>query len=157
MFDIGWSELLVLGIVALIVIGPKDLPIVLRTVGRYAGIVKRQAAEFRAQFEEAIREAEIDGLKKDVEGFGRDIEGTVRDASRDVEKEFDDARRAIDAPREPDPDAHDENGIPVGGYANVTDESRASLPGAVDVPVAAEPQPATADLAGPGAGPGKTG
>lgn len=99
MFDIGWSELLVLGVVALIVIGPKDLPIVLRTIGRYAGIVKRQAAEFRAQFEEAIREAELDSLKKDVEGIGRDVETTVRDASRNVENQFEDAERSIEAAR----------------------------------------------------------
>ena len=65
MFDITSSKLLLLGIVALIVIGPKDLPVLLRTIGKYVGIIKRQAAEFRSQFEEAVRESELDQLKKD--------------------------------------------------------------------------------------------
>ena len=54
MFDITSSKLLILGIVALLVIGPKDLPALLRTIGKYVGIIKRQAAEFRAQFDEAM-------------------------------------------------------------------------------------------------------
>ena len=65
MFDITSSKLLILGIVALLVIGPKDLPALLRTIGKYMGIVKRHAADFRAQFEDAIRESELDQLKKD--------------------------------------------------------------------------------------------
>jgi sec-independent protein translocase protein TatB len=64
MFDITSSKLLILGIVALLVIGPKDLPALLRTIGKYMGIIKRHAADFRAQFEEAIRESELDQLKR---------------------------------------------------------------------------------------------
>ena len=64
MFDITSSKLLILGIVALLVIGPKDLPALLRTIGKYMGIIKRQAAEFRAQFDEAMRESELHELKK---------------------------------------------------------------------------------------------
>ena len=67
MFDITSSKLLILGIVALLVIGPKDLPALLRTIGKYMGIIKRHAADFRAQFDEAMRESELDELKKDVE------------------------------------------------------------------------------------------
>ena len=59
MFDFTSSKLLILGIVALLVIGPKDLPALLRTIGKYVGIIKRQAAEFRAQFDEAMRESEL--------------------------------------------------------------------------------------------------
>ena len=51
MFEIGWSELLILAIVTLIFVGPKELPVFLRTLGRYAGSIKRQAAEFRSQFD----------------------------------------------------------------------------------------------------------
>ena len=57
MFDITSSKLLILAIVALIVVGPKDLPILLRTIGKYLGIIRRHAAEFRGQFDEAMREA----------------------------------------------------------------------------------------------------
>lgn len=67
MFDIGWSELVVIGVVALIAIGPKELPGVLRTVGQYAGKLRRMASDFQGQFQEAMREAEMHDLKKQVE------------------------------------------------------------------------------------------
>jgi sec-independent protein translocase protein TatB len=64
MFDIGWSELLVIGVVALIAIGPKELPGVLRSVGHWMGKIRRMASEFQGQFQEAMREAEMSDLKK---------------------------------------------------------------------------------------------
>ncbi len=67
MFDIGWSELVVIGIVALIAIGPKELPGVLRAVGTYMGKIRRMASEFQGQFQEAMREAEMADLKKSVD------------------------------------------------------------------------------------------
>src|SRR4029078_7315330 len=67
MFDIGWSELVVIGIVALIAIVPKELPGVLRTVGAYMGKIRRMASEFQSQFHEAMREAEMADLKKSVD------------------------------------------------------------------------------------------
>src|SRR6476646_7100585 len=67
MFDIGWGELVVIGIVALIAIGPKELPTVLRTLGQYMGKVRRMASEFQGQFQEAMREAELVELKQQAE------------------------------------------------------------------------------------------
>ena len=64
MFDIGGGELVVIGIVALVAIGPKELPTVLRTVGRYMGKIRRMSSEFQGQFQEAMREAEMSDLKK---------------------------------------------------------------------------------------------
>ena len=64
MFDIGWSELVVIAVVALIAIGPKELPGVLRTMGQWIGKARRMAAEFQGQFNEAMREAEMADLKK---------------------------------------------------------------------------------------------
>src|SRR5215471_16970715 len=64
MFDIGWSELLVIAVVALIAIGPKELPGVLRNVGHWMGKIRRLAAEFQSQFQEAMREAEMADLKE---------------------------------------------------------------------------------------------
>ena len=64
MFDIGWSELVVIGVVALIAIGPKELPGVLRSVGQWVGKIKRMASDFQGQFQEAMREAEVADLKK---------------------------------------------------------------------------------------------
>ena len=64
MFDIGWSELVLIGVVALVAIGPKELPGVLRMVGQWMGKARRMASEFQGQFQEAMREAEMAELKK---------------------------------------------------------------------------------------------
>jgi sec-independent protein translocase protein TatB len=64
MFDIGWSEFLVIAVVALIAIGPKELPGVLRMIGQWMGKARKMAAEFQGQFNEAMREAEMADLKK---------------------------------------------------------------------------------------------
>jgi sec-independent protein translocase protein TatB len=74
-FDIGWGELVVIGVVALIAIGPKELPTVLRTLGQYMGKIKRMSAEFQSQFQEALREAELSDLKQ----HAQDIHSTVTD------------------------------------------------------------------------------
>jgi sec-independent protein translocase protein TatB len=67
MFDIGWTELLVIGVVALIAIGPKELPGALRAVGHWMGKIRRMASEFQDQFRDAMREAEVADLKKQVD------------------------------------------------------------------------------------------
>lgn len=64
MFDIGWSELLVIGVVAIVVVGPKDLPRLMRTFGSYTGRARRMAADFQRQFEEAVRDTEIEEVRK---------------------------------------------------------------------------------------------
>jgi sec-independent protein translocase protein TatB len=64
MFDIGWSELLVLAVVAIVVVGPKDLPKLMRSIGHYGGKLRRAAGDFQRQFEEAMRESEVDEVKK---------------------------------------------------------------------------------------------
>jgi len=67
MFDIGWGELLVIGVVALLVVGPKELPALLRTIGQGMTKLRRMASEFQGQFQEAMREAEIADLKKEAD------------------------------------------------------------------------------------------
>lgn len=71
MFDIGWSELVLIGVVALIVIGPKELPGMLRTVGGAIAKIRRMAGDFQSQFNEAMREAELDEARKAVEGVNQ--------------------------------------------------------------------------------------
>jgi sec-independent protein translocase protein TatB len=75
MFDIGWSEFVVIGVVALIVIGPKELPGVLRAIGHWTTKIRRMAGEFQSQFQEAMREAEMADLKKQVDGLGDAAKG----------------------------------------------------------------------------------
>ena len=67
MLDISWTEFLLIGVVALIVIGPKELPAVLRTLGQWTRKVRSMAADFQNQFQEAMREAEMADLKKDID------------------------------------------------------------------------------------------
>ncbi len=67
MFDVGWSELLLIGVVALIAIGPKELPGALRALGQWSGKIRRMASEFQDQFREAMREAEMADIKKDID------------------------------------------------------------------------------------------
>jgi sec-independent protein translocase protein TatB len=96
MFDVTSSKLLLLGIVILLVVGPKDLPLLLRTIGKYVGIIRRQAAEFRAQFEEAMRETELEQIKREVESIGREAEASIAEAQTTVEKEFSEAKADVD-------------------------------------------------------------
>jgi sec-independent protein translocase protein TatB len=73
MFDIGWSELLVIGVVAIIVVGPKELPRLMRTFGHYLGKVRHMAADFQHQFEEAVRDSEIDEAREAMQDFHAEV------------------------------------------------------------------------------------
>lgn len=64
MFDIGWTELLVIAVVLIVVVGPKDLPPMLRAFGKMTQRAKKVAGEFRAQFDEALREADLDEVRQ---------------------------------------------------------------------------------------------
>jgi sec-independent protein translocase protein TatB len=87
MFDISWSEFLLIGIVALIVIGPKELPTVMRTMGQWTRKIRSMAADFQNQFHEAMREAEMADLKKQVDDIAQGIKDydPLKDARADVE------------------------------------------------------------------------
>src|SRR3954471_23232164 len=95
MFDIGWAELVLIGIVALIAIGPKELPGALRTLGQWMGKIRRMASEFQGQFQEAMREAEIDQLKKDMDDMAAKAQNyahfdPIEDVRKDIEKSIGD-------------------------------------------------------------------
>ncbi len=97
MFDISWTEFLLIGVVALIVIGPKELPGVMRMLGQYTRKIRGMAADFQNQFHEAMREAEMADLKKEVddlaqgvtEGFTKlDPVKSVRESVESIGKDF---------------------------------------------------------------------
>lgn len=67
MLDVGWSELLVIAVILIVVVGPKDLPPMIRAFGKMTARLRRTAGEFRAQFDEALREAELDDLRQSVD------------------------------------------------------------------------------------------
>jgi Tat protein translocase TatB subunit len=163
MFDFTSSKLLILGIVALLVIGPKDLPALLRTIGKYVGIIKRQAAEFRAQFDEAMRESELAELRKSVESVQQETETAMRDAQSSVEKQLADAPLSVDEaiadakpaansdsyelPTGPGGDGGTAAGAPervgvLNGSTHPADTSTVTANEAVDGAAAGPPQPA---------------
>ena len=97
MFDIGWGELLLIGIVALIAIGPKELPGALRTLGQWMGKLRRMAAEFQGQFQEAMREAELADLKKQVDEMTTQAQSYANfDPVGDVRKELESTQQQIE-------------------------------------------------------------
>jgi len=97
MFDIGWSELVVIAVVALIAIGPKELPGVLRMVGQWMGKARKMAAEFQGQFQEAMREAEMADLKKSFDEVKEAATGfTGNNLMTSLEKDVSSALRIDD-------------------------------------------------------------
>lgn len=109
MFDVGWSEMVVIGVVALVVIGPKELPGVIRQVGKGVAKLRTMAGEFRAQFDEAMREAELHEVKQTFDDaaavataaanplatVGNEIRSAVEDAAGVTE--VGEAAKAIEA------------------------------------------------------------
>lgn len=111
MFDIGWSELVVVAVVALIAIGPKELPGVLRMVGQWIGKARRMASDFQGQFNEAMREAEMADIKKqfdEVTSAAKDMSPTnlLTSAVEDIEKsvKIDDETPQPTSPEPPTPE-----------------------------------------------------
>jgi sec-independent protein translocase protein TatB len=106
MVEIGWGKLILIGIVALLVIGPKELPAVLRTIGQWMTKLRRMAAEFQSQFQEAMREAELAELKKQVDEVSGKAQSYANiDPLSDVRREFETTQRqmesAVSAPPAP--------------------------------------------------------
>lgn len=66
MFDIGWTELLLVAVLAIIFVGPKDLPKVMRTIGQYTARMRKMAREFQQNFEDLARETELEELRKEM-------------------------------------------------------------------------------------------
>ena len=118
MFDFDATKLIVIGLIALLVIGPKELPGVLRQVGQYIAKMRRMAGEFQQQFSDAMRESELQDLKKDMQKMAEDAKVDLNyDMVRETEKEIRDAvdnagkptetasaLEAKNAPKNPTPD-----------------------------------------------------
>ena len=97
MFDIGWGKIVLIGIVALLVIGPKELPAVLRTLGQWMAKLRRMASEFQGQFQEAMREAEMTDLKKQVDEMTSEVQSYANfDPVSEVRKEFESTQQQIE-------------------------------------------------------------
>lgn len=100
---IGGLEILVIGLVALMVVGPKDLPVLMRKVGKFMARARAMANEFRSSFDEMARQSELDELRKEVEALrtsqmvplGAEAEAAFRDIRNDLNKPL------LDTPAQP--------------------------------------------------------
>jgi len=132
MFELDWGKLVIIGIVALIAIGPKELPTVLRTLGQYMAKIRRMAAEFQGQFQEAMREAEVADLKKQAD----DMTSSVSDIAN-----FDPmahAKKEMEAAFNPEPAKTAESSTETASVAH----EAPPLP-SIDVPMPEMPAPVT--------------
>ena len=125
MFDIGWSELLLIGVVALVVIGPKDLPKALKALGFWMRKARQISGEFRASLDQMVREAELDEVRQQVK------QATEIDLDKEFTKTVDPTGSLAEALRPPDFDL----------------DAPAEKPKAIEAPPPAEGAPA--DTASP--------
>ena len=113
MFDIGWTEITIILIVAIIVIGPKDLPRVLRTVGQWVGKAKAMTREFRGHVDDMIRDTELDEVKKQIESAGsfdaNDALEKAIDGDGEIKNAFDFSGDEFANPTDLDDPSYDED------------------------------------------------
>ena len=150
MFDFGWSELVIIAVVALIAIGPKELPGVLRMVGQWMAKARKMAGEFQGQFQEAMREAEMADLKKTFDevkdtatGFGSN------NVMTSLQKDVGDALKIDDIDKPAiDPPATSKIDAPEAQIPEVFTEADAHAAAAEPLAITREvsPQPAPQDI-----------
>ena len=142
MFDISWSEFLLIGIVALIVIGPKELPAVMRTLGQWTRKVRGMAAEFQNQFQEAMREAEMADLKKQVDDMAHDVTSVdpLKGVREDIESVGSDVQRSLSSTTE-------QSATEQSATEQTTTEQISASPVGETEPMLPLPVPASADAA----------
>lgn len=129
MFDIGWSEMLVVAVVALVVIGPKDLPAALRQAGKWVGALRKMAGDFQGQFNEALKEAELDDLRKELQDLKRTAQG-FSDPAQTVKHEI---RTAIES--KPSTDVQSASGA-----VELAAPDTVAMPRPADLPAPASPE-----------------
>jgi sec-independent protein translocase protein TatB len=132
MFDFAWSELAVIAVVALVVIGPKDLPRVMRTVGMWVNKARAIAREFQGSLDQMMREAELDEMRKQVE------QASNVNLAHAIERTVDPAGELQKSLEEPSPSA----------------PAAAALP---EPPLPAPPASPAPDASSPSAAPAKSG
>lgn len=139
--SLGFQEILLLGVLALVVVGPKDLPLMLRKLGRWTAKLRGMAQEFRTGFDELARQAELDELKKEVDALRRN--NVLNDLQNEISRPI--ALPPVEAPPAPPPPSS-------ASVVEADDEAppalaSAPLPADADITPAAEPAPRAAGSA----------
>jgi sec-independent protein translocase protein TatB len=150
MFDIGWSEFVVIAVVALIAIGPKELPGVLRMVGQWMGKARKMAAEFQGQFQEAMREAEMADLKKSFDEVKEAASGLASgNIMTSLQKDVSDSLQIgdIDKPADAQVAAAIDAPVTPSSETIVEPEAHAAVNEPLAITREVEPQPAPQDIA----------
>lgn len=102
MFEVGWTEMLVIAVVMIVVVGPKDLPQMLRQFGRTTAKLRAMAGDFRKQFDEALKEAELDDVKKSVDAIrGLNPTTEIRKQLNPFQQAAQDVRAGIETAMKP--------------------------------------------------------
>lgn len=134
MFDIGWSEMAVVALLALIVIGPKDLPRVMRTASHWVRKARGLAREFQSGIDDMIREADLEDAKKALDDAKRlDIDKAVENAIDPTGEVKDEAKSIETTARDTDPGQVSETAETGGAAATASDEAE---PGGEEAPAA---------------------
>lgn len=147
MFEIGWTEMLVIAVVMIVVVGPKDLPGMLRTFGKTATKLRSMAGDFQKQFNDALKEAELDDVKKSVDALrSLNPANEIKKQLNPFEKAASDVRAGLDSlkPAPPQPAS------PVAVAAEPLKNGPAVMPGdAPASPVAAAASSTPVAVSGP--------
>jgi len=147
MLDLGWPELLVVALVLIIVVGPKDLPAMLRTFGRTTKKLRTMAGEFRSQFDEALKEAELDDVREAItdaqklnpKNMLKDVVDPIRNVGNEIKADLDKTAKAATPPSLKKTDAPEtDTAKPM-----AAENAKTSKP-AVQKPATAAGKPATA-------------
>ena len=142
MFDIGWQELIILLLIALIVVGPKDLPRIVRTAGQWMGKARGYARDFQRTIEEAADATEIDAVKKEIDEANRELATARRDVAEGADGVNKTFSEDVFASKAPDRKAN--GGTAPGGSTGTRADG---------APPAAEREAGIAPAARPAAGP----
>jgi len=140
MFDIfAWQHIVILLVVALVVVGPKDLPRLMHKAGKWAGKARNMANEFRRSFDEMARQAELDELRKEIEELKKnnpvsDMMNSVTEVSDDLSKQVDSAMEGVGPAQTETAAPIEGESEPRAGEFQVTEQATETTPAAEPVP-----------------------
>ncbi|MCC3304997.1 Sec-independent protein translocase protein TatB [Sneathiella sp. HT1-7] len=140
MFDIGWTEMAFVLVIAVLVIGPKDLPKAISTIGKYVRKARSMARDFQSGIDDLARETELDEIKKDIQkGTDFNIKKQIEDAvdpTGSKENMFNDIKPQIRDPRD---SANNYSAPPVKSGEGTQSPAKADAPSVAEKPAPAKP------------------
>lgn len=161
MLDIGWTELLVIAIILIVVVGPKDLPPMLRAFGKMTANLRKMAGEFRTQFDEALRESELDDVRKTISDAQRlnptnalrDAINPLRQMGQEIKADLQKATQVTD-PAAAKVDAEAQQAVEGSSAGEAVPDVPASEPSSAPAPATSRPLtpvPAAPEVVAPAA------